>query len=366
VSWSYWFCDTITGEKLLQVEPASGSWSRWLNMGQSGSHTFSLGDGLISRADWRDATIPWARTLVICWEGDPVAARVVMGRPYDRNKQMLTVRHTDIRNLFLARYPFGENSYWEDEGAGIVGKLTIASKSLVSAFGIVLDAALTGPVGAADYTLPMTLPSLSGSGSYSAEYDNFNFQKVSDILDELQEMDGGPDSDFAPQWSGSDTLEWVARVGALTGGTFDFDLSDPACPVASTEVDEDAMRQVTGVFGVGAGNGPSMVVGGTPGVLAATIPARDDVVKWKMVKSNDVASSLAKEHVAAFRYPTVEPSFAVLASEVSPLDLVLGSTITVTDSGDPFLLDGPTDYRLIGFTGGVGLRLELMVQEVRS
>jgi hypothetical protein len=307
--------------------------------------------------------------MVICWEGDPVAARLIMGRSYNRDKQLLTVDHTDVRTLFLTRYPFGVNSYWEDELAGVVGNLTITNKSLVSAVGLVLEAGLTGPpppLAYASYALPMTLPSLSESGSYSAVYDNFNFQKVADVLDELQEMDGGPDVDFAPQWSGTDTLEWVVRAGALTGGTFEFDLSDPACPVSSTEFDEDAMKQVTGVYGIGAGNGTSMIVGGTPGSLVADIPAREDVVKWKMVKTIPHAAALAKEHVAAFKEPTLEPSFTVLATEVSPLDLVLGSTITVTDDDDPFLLDGPTDYRLIGVSGGVGLKLSLTVQEVRS
>ena len=374
MSWSYWLCDTITGDKLLEVEPASGSWSRLLNISGSGRHTFvpgaldADGDRLIDRATWRDATTPWACTLVQCWDDVPVYAGVITGRPYDRDTQMLTLNHTDLRSLFTARFTFGA-VYWEDEDAGIPGHLTITSKSLVSAVGLVLQNACITPVGfTTDYSVPLVLPSLVESGTYTNRIDNFNFVKVTDFLSELQEMDGGPDVEFAPQWSGSDKLEWVVRAGGLTGGTFDFDLSDPACPVSSARFTEDALKQVTGVIGIGEGFGAEIVAGGQTVAQQsdAEIPARDEVVPWRMVKSIPYAASLATGRLATYKYPTTQPALTVLASEVSPLDLVLGSIVTVTDSGDPFLLDGPTEYRLVGLSGGVGLEVQLSVQEVHA
>jgi hypothetical protein len=363
VTWSYWFCDTLTGEKQLEVEPAGGSWSRRLNVTQSGSHVFSLGDRLHTRATWRSLTETWNRVLVQCWDDVPVYAGVVTGRPYNRDTQMLTVQHTDIRSWFSYRYPFGVAGY--SDVSLVPGNLTITSKSLVSAVGLVLDAGLKGPIGApyAIYPLPIVLPSLVESGSFSAVYENYNFQRVADILDDLQGLDGGPDVEFVPQWSGTDTLEWVTRAGALTGGTFDFDLTAADSPVSSYKSSEDGLKQVTGVFGIGQGYGLTMAVGGTANALPYVIPARDTTYPVKMATTPGEAGDLAFARVQKYKYATVQPELTVLATEVSPTDLVLGSTITVTDSDDPFLPDGPTDFRLIGLSGGVGDSLTLTIEE---
>lgn len=370
VTWSYWLCDTITGDLLLEVEPASGSWSRLLNVSGQGRHTFSLGDRLISRDDWRDNTTPWARTLLQCWDDAPVYAGLITGRPYDRDTSMLTLNTTDFRSLLQFRYPWGDSSYWEDEAAGLVGRLVIENKTMVSAVGIVLEQSLIGPVSAlATYSLPLVLPSLTDVGSFSTVYENFNFQKTSDILSEIQEMDGGPDIEFSPRWASAGRFEWLARVGALTGGTFEFDLTSPTSPVSSVKVAEDALKQVTGVIGVGEGSGPTIIVGGGYGggiVTPADIPSREETAVWRMVKTIPDAVALSIERLAAYKYPTVQPGLTVQASEVSPADLVLGSTVTLIDDGDPFLPDGESDWRLIGLSGGVEGELTLNVQGVRE
>lgn len=363
--WSYWFVNTITGEKQLQVEPAGGSFGRVLNAAGSGSHVFKLGDRRLPRQRWWELTEPWARTLVQCWDDVPVYAGLITGRPYSRDSQTLTVTHTDIRSLFLDRYPFGVASYWADELNRVPGKLTITNKSIVAALAKVLEQGMLGPVGAADYTLPVVLPSTGTAGSFSRTFENFNFQNVADIMAELQEMDGGPDVEFAPRWSSSGRLEWVLRAGALTGGTFEWHLEAEQSPVSSFTVAEDALKQVTGTFGVGQGSGADMIVGGTPGVATAAIPARDVIVKWQNVPTDAEASSLAKEHVAAHRDPTVQPALKVLASTVDPTTLILGSTIRTYDLDDPWLPDGWTDQRLIGVSGGVGEEIVLTVQGVR-
>lgn len=363
MTWSYWLCDTITGAKLLRVEPESGSWARRLNMAESGQHSFVLNDPA-ARDLWTNITAPWSRTFVQCWDDEPVYAGLITGTPYDFDSQTLTVRHVDFRAILLARFPFGEDSYWVDQiEFGEIGSLTITNKSLVSAAGLVVEQGLIGPPGEANYSLPVVLPSLVESGTFSTVYNNYNLQRVSDILDELQEMDGGPDIEFAPRWT-ANALEWVMRAGALTGNEFEFNLSAGKSPASSYKVNIDGLKQVTGVFGVGQGYGTNLVIGGTPGADPYIIPARDDLSLWKMVKTNAHATALAYERIARYRNPTRQPSIKVQASEVSPLDLVLGSAVTVITAGDPFLPDGPVTYRLIGLSGGVGDELTLAMQEV--
>ena len=364
--WSWWFCDTITGVKQLQVEPFGGSWSRLLNSAESGSHDFPLGDRRLSRDAWRALTTPWARTLVQCWDGVPVYAGLVTGRPYDRDKQQLTVRHTDFRAILKARYPFGVSAYWADEANGIPGKLVIEGKSLVAAAAKVVEQGMLGPsYASASYALPVVLPSTGTAGSFTRTFENFNLRTVSDVLDELQSTEGGPDIEFAPRWSSSGTLEWVMRAGALTGGLFEWHLGVSKAIPSSVQVEEDALTQWTGVMGVGQGSGADMIIGGTPGAPAAAIPARDTVVKWSDVPTHTQAAALAREELAAHKDPTVQPAVKVRASQVSPSDLVLGSTVRLFEQDDPWMPDGWTTRRLIGVAGGVGEELTLTVQEVR-
>jgi hypothetical protein len=369
--WSFWFCDTVTGVRQLQVFPSEGSWSVLLNAGGDGSHKFKLGERRLPRETWRALTTPWARTLVQCWNGIPRYAGVVTGRPYDRATQTLDVQHADVRTMFLKRYPFGTAGYWANEALRIPGTLTITGKSLRAAVGLVLQAGLTGPAGGAPYGLPIVLPSLTEAGTFSKVYENFNFKKVSEIIGELQDMDGGPDIDFTPRWSTTGALEWVARIGspavpALTGNTLEWHMETRKPVVSAGSMGEDALKQITGVYGVGRGTGPDIIVGGTVGAAVAAIPARDDHVKWDNADTIAEATSFARERLAANKYPTTEPKLKVRASHVDPNTLVLGSAIRLHDKNDPWLPDGWTDYRLLGASGGVDEDIALIVQGVRA
>lgn len=367
--WSFWLCNTRTGEKLLRVEPESGSWGRALNVSDSGSHVFPLAGTKIPRQTWWELTTPWDRTIVQCWNDVPVYAGLITGRPYDWTTKKVTLKSTDVRSIFLARYPFGANSYWADASETTPGRLVLSNLSLRAIAANVIEQGLIGPL--SNYGLPIWRTSTSEAGPHSRVYENFNFQKVADILDELQNSDGGPDIEFAPQWSPTTGwLEWVMRAGsptvpALTGGTFEFNLTAAKSGIAGFSIDEDALKQVTGVFGVGEGSGADMVVGGTPGASIADIPARDDVVNYRNAKTREEASSLGREYLAAHRKATWQPSFSVRASEVDPTKLVLGSEVGIYDKGDPWNPDGWQRYRLTGISGGVGEQVSLTVQGAR-
>jgi hypothetical protein len=150
----------------------------------------------------------------------------------------------------------------------------------------------------------------------------------------------------------------------LTGNEFEFNLAAEQSPASSYKVNIDGLKQVTGVFGIGQGYGEALTIGATPGADPYIIPARDDAVIWKDVQTNNHASNLAYERVDKYRNPTVQPAIQVQASAVSPVDLVLGSSVTVILHDDPFLPDGPVTFRLIGLAGGVGDELMLTMQEV--
>lgn len=359
--WSWVFVDTITGDQLLEVVPSGGSAERLMNADSSGSNTFRLAGSGIPRETWWGLTTPWARTLVQCWDGAPVTAGVITGRPYDRASKTLTVEHRAVRSVFKRRYPFGVSSYWADEPARKPGRLVITNRSLVSATAIVLRESMLGPPGGANYSLPIVLPSTSQVGPYSAVIENYNFRTASDLMSEFQETDGGPDTDFAPRWSSAGKLEWVARIGDLSGNVIEWQLDALQAPTAQERFEEDAVGQATGVFGIGQGSGEDMVVGGTPRVAVAGIPAQDVTVSWKHVTSDGWASAMAKEHLRTLTYATRTPTLTVKASVVDPRTLIPGSLIRLHDSDDPWLPDGWSQYRLLGFSVGVGDDVSLTI-----
>ena len=367
--WSYTMCDSRTGARLLDVTPSAGRWSAELNASGFGAHVFQLGDRELTRELWRDLTTPWSRTLVQSWAGVPVYAGLISGRPYDRDAQRLTVESVDVRDLFRARYPFGVNSYWQPgTGETVPGKLVLSGLSLRAIAARVMQESLVGPE--STYSMPINLPSAVEAGAHSRTFENFNFQSTADILSELQETAGGPDIHFQPVW-GAGGLEWNMVAGSssvpqFVGSSFEFNLTAEKHGLSSISLAEDALKQVTGVFGVGQGSGADLIVGGTPGASVAGIPARDVVVNRRMAKSKPEVSAFAFEQVAAFKWPTTQPSYSTLASGPVPVsDLRIGSLIRTFDEGDPWMPDGWSTHRVVGLSGGVDETVKLTVEALR-
>jgi len=361
MSYTYAIVDTRTGVKQETVFPASGSWKRILNGNGSGSHTFQLGDRALSSASWRALTTPWARTLVVSRNGSVVYAGLITSRPYDHGTTTLTVNHTDIRGILASRYPFGVGTY-----AG--GTLVCSGLSLRAIAGRVVAAGLTGP--RSTYSLPIIIPTTTELGNDSRTYDNWNFQTVSDILDDLQQVANGPDIDFEPRWSASGTLEYVMRVGTPTvpllgGASFDFNMNGTKSPLSGIGVNEDGSAQISGVFIIGQGSEADMIVGGIPvgSELPGIIPARDTTQSFKTVTTEATAGAMAVAASAALYGLTKQWDFKMVANDAVPIEgLRLGCTLKLHFQNDPWIPDGWSSLRLIGLSGDMTETVTPIVQ----
>lgn len=369
--WSYWICDTRTGVKQLQVYPSSGPFNRALNApGSGGSHSFQLGDTTLTRAQWKALTTPWARTLAVCWDDQPHYAGVITKRPYNRDTKTLTLQHVDIRGLLAKRYPFGVTSYWTDGTETTPNKLVCTNKHLYSIASMVVSAGLIGPTSI--YSLPIVVPSVV-TGSHSRTYFNYNFTTVVDALQELQDADGGPDIDFEPRWSAGGTLEWLMRTGtnttpALGGSTFDWNMTVEKPGLFDVSLDEDAQHQATGVFSIGSGSEEDMVVAGRglTGADVGSVPALDTTQSYKSVDNLPTLIGHSDSELAIMRNTTKQWDLSFLATDTPGLNaLRLGSTLRLFHHGDPWIDDGWTSLRLIGYSGQVGSdKITLDVQPV--
>lgn len=366
--WTFWICDTRTGARQLQVYPTQdGTFSRLLNAGGYGKNSFLLTDqdGRATPMRDKELTTLWIRTLVRCWNDVPIYAGLIEAREFDWDTHLLTIEHTDVRTLFTARYPFGVSSYWADEPNHIPGQLDIVGKSLRSAAGIIVQAGLTGPF--ATYSMPIVLPSLVEAGLFTETFFNYHFSTVADLLDDIQNMNGGPDIDFEPRWSASGSLEWLMRVGStaapsISRSLFEFNMSAEERRLTGVKVREDGSSQITGQFSIGEGSEQDMLVGGD-GVGAAAAIALDVAESFKTQTSQDVLASFSTAAIVALASPTVQWTIGKLASVEPSLDVFpLGSLPRLMFSDDAWEADNFVDLRLVSISGDMSEKLSLDVQ----
>lgn len=356
--------ETRTGALVCPVFPTTASWSRLLNISGRGSSTFQLGIPALP-IDYYAYTRLWAYSIVYFWDGNPIYWGVITSRRYDKATQKLTVRHADIRKIFTRRYPFGVASYWADEPNHIPGSLVLTDRSLRGIAQNVVKAGLEGPSDI--YSLPIVQAFLTETGSHSRTYWNYHFQTVADILEDLQNIDGGPDIDFEPELGGSG-VQLRMRTGtpsqpSISGSTFDFAMSAPLQRLEDLSLEEDGEMQLTGQFGIGQGSERDMRVGGAGIAGAATIPALDFAEEYKTESSEPILALYGLAAVKTNEYPTRQYEMSFRASTDPGLAaLRLGSLLDLHWSTDPFVPDGKATVRVISMSGDESENVTLDVQ----
>lgn len=357
--WSYWIVDTQTGAKLIPVSPSAGSWRRVMNGVGQGTHTFQLRDqqSPLARTGWRDITFPWMRMLVACWNGTPVYAGIILRRTYNRDAGTLTVDHSELRTIFSRRHAFPIGGYGS-------GTLTVASKSARGAARAVVYAGADQGVPDSRWHLPVVLPADEAGGVFM-EWYNYNFHTVEEMLQDVQNMNNGPDIDFRPRWGASGALEFEVRVGTprLTGGPFEWNVSADKSGVADLTVTDDATKQLTGLFAIGAGSEADMRHGeaGDPG--GSLVPFLDASRSYKSIDDVSLLGSYGAAELATHREATNQFDFSVLASGTPSVErLTPGATLRLWFSGDPWIGDGWQDLYLLGLSGDMSEKVKLEVQ----
>jgi hypothetical protein len=369
VTFTYHIVDFRTGVKQLQVFPISGSCDRLLNgAGSGGSHRFQLGVPTdLSWAQWEALTTPWARVLVVSWRGVAKYAGLISRRTRDPESQQLTISHVDLRVLHSSRFIFGDGQYRPGVQSGPkptdLNLLNLQKYSIIAA---ILNSTQTGPFGI--YSYPIVLAPLV-AGTDSRSYHNENFVTVESAMQEIQSANGGPDTDLAPRWTSTGTLEWYQRTGTgaqplIVGSVVDMNMSASESPAFDVTVTDDAMNQMTGVFAVGNGSGKDMLVEGSGlagGVVV--IPARDTTEQFKEVTDSSILYGHAVAEVNARQFPTQQWSLSIMADGLPGLaDIELGSLVSLYFKGEEWIGDGWVRLRCIEYsfdmTGKVDLELQ--------
>lgn len=367
MGWSVWVTDTVTGVKQQRLPVSAFTWSRVLNGGGSGSATVQLSDSVTRLLDVKTLTIPAKNTLVLesthglAFGVPPVVvyAGVIWSRTYDHPTATLTIQHSDIWSLLNRRLAIDKTVPF----SAVVHQTytAVSSATLVKRL---ITLAVTG---AADMNLGLRITKPADEvGPITRTNYGYHMNVLGDLLDGLMNEDGGTDIDFAPRWV-SGELDYLMRTGTvavpkLTAGLYEWNLQAEQSGLVGLSVTEDANKLATSAYAVGEGSEEDMLVY-SDRVISPQYPGIDHIESYKTVDNAYALSAKAVGDLIAFKQPTAQTSFSVLASGTPAVTaLQLGGTVKVWSKGDLWLADGFTSSRLIEFSGDLSENVKLEFQ----
>lgn len=216
-----------------------------------------------ARRDIQVATEP-TRTFAAVLAGDRVIeAGPIWVRTWDQDAGTLTIRAAGLRSIFDHRLLLSHLIDWQHAGAIAASSLSWSGLSLGTIAKRMVQAALAHVGGG----LPVVLPG-DQAGSATRTYPGFELATVGQRLDEIAQVEGGPEVAFDPVLT-ADRLgvEWVMRTGTTADPTLHqdgldwvLDASAPRGPVAGFTVTEDASSVATRALAKGSGTDEATLI----------------------------------------------------------------------------------------------------------
>lgn len=356
MGWVVWSVNTATGAREGILPVTAGTWSRTLNASGTGQATFLVGDADSSGMPGRYLTEPVARTLVFEWDGTPIYAGIIWTRTYDRDAATVTVNYADPWSILGRRLVAAYSS------AGMQGtSLSYGPLSLGTQVKRAIQAATAG----ATFGLPIALPADVG-GAESRTYHGYHFPKWTDVVNDLMNVQYGPDVDFIPRWSASGSFEWLLLAGVPEPALLVWMLTAGKDGATGLTVTEDANNVANHVIATGQGTEVDLI---TRSAIhgASPYPALVKTVSFSQETSPEVVQAHADAELALAKQPTEQWGFNILTgSEYDVTQLRPGVGVRANISGDPWLADGFRHLRLIGFSGSLDPKVNLQFQPMEA
>lgn len=361
--WKHSIHNTITGAKLLDIEPSSGSWRRALGGGGQGLHVVQLRDGRnedITPALARQLSEPNQASIAVRWNDTVLYAGTITRAVYAIGTGALAIHHEEgIRGLLRNRTTFGVG------GGYAGGDLVISGRSAAGAVRAILFRGAGGTWGAS-WDLPIDLPA-DAAGGVSFTSRRWDFHLIDDLLGQMEAL--GWEIDFRPYLTAGGALRYETIVGSrISAGSLEFVVTAEKTPVTGLTVTRDGSKQLSGVFVLGKGSEDKMLRGEAGFVAGPVIPVRDAVRSRKDVASAARLDDMAMADLVEHRYPTEQWDFSLIAEvddEVELLDvaaLIPGVTLRMLTSGDEYIPDDTHSMRMLAVSGDLSRTLKPEVQ----
>ncbi|MDR4533206.1 hypothetical protein [Glutamicibacter sp. PS] len=345
-----WSISTKTWADRVELHSASTTWERTFNEGAGGSTRLVLSDQDVAAVAGLTDTYPGQRAIVVDYDGVVVYCGIVWTARYEYDTQILTLRHEDIWSLLDARLISAvrdENiPNWEITYSGLEYDTII--KRLV-------QAATTGT----GRGVPMVYED-DYTGGRSRTYRGYDMDTLLDAIEEMMDLDDGPDVDFRPEWDGAGGVRFTLRTGDLSLNTIEVDFAADQTQAMGLWIETDASDVATQVFAVGEGSGkkttksPGLLVRESQSANISEYPAMERVEQFKNIKKGADLYDHAASALVARNGAVRQAGFELKLD--SPIlgnlwELRPGTIIRWYMRDDPYFTTGWREWRVLKYSG---------------
>lgn len=331
-------CDLMTNAVLAELPLRTFDYEARLNDPGAFNGAMALGDARISAIDPMGSTQPGRTALYIDRDGVLVWGGIIWKRKWQSSSQMLTFQGAEFLSYFAHRYIVDD----QDFSAG-VDQLTAAQQLVTYA------ATKSGG------NIGITVPATTSGVFTTAVYKGYEYRSILKELKTLSSPATGFDIaiDVAYDVNGipTKTFNTLYPRRGVTAPTSGLMWEHPG-NIYDYDWPEDADRMADTVYGIGAGQPPTLLASAAsaPGLITAGYPLLEAIVTDKQIGVQGILDAFTAGAQVAYQNPVVLPALTVSPS----LDPGIGSYRTgdearfrVTDPRFPNTLD--TSYRIVGY-----------------
>lgn len=371
-----WFlCDLVTGRQLLDLPVMDGTWSLQLNAPGQMQCTLNLEDPDIRALQLRNSASPIKAVLGIVEHGVLVEAGPIWVRAYDRDAQKLQLSAKGLWSILDHRTILPPNAatlpvtqFTIPDPSDTSGSKTMPNPavgtSLVNLWlGTIakqlVQQAFSWPGG----TLPVTLPA-DIAGTSVRNFDGATFSSLGQALQQITQVDGGPDIKFIPQVTTDGLgIRWLMVHGTpaqpliYSGTPVTFDMSVPESKITNLTVQEDASSMGSLSWATGGRSGDQVLV--SRAQTSAPINQGYPLLEILDSSHSDVViqstlDAYAQENLTYGSGPVEIWKFNVeLDGTPAFSDYTVGDIVNIVigKTTDPYLVPGTYQQRIVSLAG---------------
>ena len=349
--------ELVTGRRLTVLPVLSAQFTATLGAAGETTATLPLRDPEVAarQGEFMGQLEPWRCFLAVQVGQQIIEAGPIVAWPsYDDTTGHLQVKAQGLRAILGKReavdntHPSPQNSVlaYQDLSLGTIGKRLV-------------QRTLANPGGG----LPIVLPD-DESGTAERTYPGFERSKVGALLDDLSNVEGGPEFAFTPRLtSDGDGIEWVMRAGTTTaplltqtGDDWVFDTTTRGA-VAGLSIASDAGNRVNSasVTGEGMDTATPLVRRTDPGEWDRGYPLLEDTYSHSTVSRTSTLDRHARAYLQQGSAPWTTWNLTVRRDE-SPLlgEYRVGDWARVyVGAGHPLVPEGVHRARVARIAGAV-------------
>jgi hypothetical protein len=371
-----WFlCDLVTGRQLLDLPVLDGSWSLQLNAPGQMECTLNLEDPDVRALGLRNSASPVKAVLGVVEHGVLVEAGPIWVRAYDRDAQKLKLSAKGIWSVLdhriilpAAALTLPVTQFTIPDPSDTSGSKTMPNPAVGTHLtnlwlGTIAKRLIQQAFAWSGGTLPITLPA-DIAGTNQRDFEGAQFGSLGQALQQLTQVDGGPDIKFVPQVTTDGLgIKWVMLHGTpqqpllYSSNPVTFDMSVPESKITGLTVQEDASAMASLSWATGGRAGDSVLVSratqtaqvsqGYP-LLEVLDSSHSDVVLQPTL------DAYAQENLTVGSVPVEIWKFNVeLDGSPDFSDYTVGDivNIIVGKTTDPYLQPGTYQQRIVSLAG---------------